>query len=326
MRYRIVALLASVAGVLGLSSSAGATGFGPSQINFGAVAVGTTATYTFTFTPDINFETGGASGSGINLPFDLTFGSGCFGTAACTVTETFSPTAVGAFNSEINIFECPMTTGTCPNDYIYVQGTGANPTLNTPTQLDFGDQTTGQPGAVSWLTVQNTSAVSATFTSLAAISGGNAGDFTIPSGDDTCNGRTVTAGNSCFIGVRFSAGASSGRSATLTLGASNASPKPATVPLLGTGVAANSGPAGATGATGADGARGPSGAAGADGAKGATGATGPAGPAGATGPNGQVALVSCKSVTIRKHHQKHKVKKCATKTVSGPVTFTTTPG
>jgi hypothetical protein len=78
-----------------------------------------------------------------------------------------------------------------------------------------------------------------------------------------------------------------------------------------------------------------SGSSGSAGATGPTGATGPQGPAGSQGPagaNGQVELVTCttvtKTVTRTVHGKPKKVKVtshvCTTKTVSGPVKFTTT--
>jgi hypothetical protein len=162
----------------------------------------------------------------------------------------------------------------------------------------------------------------------AQISGTNASDFTIPSGDDAYKGQTLAVGADCFVGVRFTPGAAGPRSATLTLGASNSNPTPAALSLLGTGVAPNSGPPGATGATGplgATGATGPLGATGATGPSGATGATGPTGPA---GRDGEVELVTCRSVSARSSHghatTHGKALRCTTKLVAGPVKFTTT--
>lgn len=295
MRYRSAALLAVAAGALLVTGSAAATILGPTQIDFGPVAVGTTASYTFTLTADSGYAVFVASGAGINAPFGFNIGSGCAST--CVATENFSPTATGRSSGDLDVFECPTAGGSCLQDHIYVQGTGANPTLSTPPRLDFGDQTVDQPTAVSWLVVQDSSPVATTFAGASpVISGPNASDFTNPAGDDTCTAATLPAGGACFIGIRFSPGQAGARTATLTLDANNANPAPATVPLFGTGVAANAGPAGPAGP------------------RGTTGATGPRGPA------GKVELVSCKRVTV-KHR---KVNRCTTKVVSGTVKFTTT--
>jgi hypothetical protein len=194
-----------------------------------------------------------------------------------------------------------------------VEGIGAYPSLSSPPALDFGAQTAAMSSPVSWLTVPSSGPAPATITGAAQITGADPSDFTIPSGDDTCKGKTVPVNANCFVGVRFTPGAAGPRSATLTLGASNSNPTPATVSLLGTGVAPNSGP---TGATGAAGPQGPAGLAGLQ------------GPAGPVGPQGAVELVTCRSVapsTSHKHGATHsKVMKCTTKLVSGPVKFTTT--
>ena len=96
------------------------------------------------------------------------------------------------------------------------------------------------------------------------------------------------------------------RAASLTL-LTNAATQPAPVTLSGTGGSLPEGPAGPQGATGATGATG---------AAGAAGAIGPQGPA---GKNGVVRLVTCK--TVKRNGKRRK--RCTTKTVKGPVTFTT---
>jgi hypothetical protein len=72
---------------------------------------------------------------------------------------------------------------------------------------------------------------------------------------------------------------------------------------------------GAKGAAGANGAQGAPGPVGTQGPAGPLGPAGPAGPAGKEGPPGKVQIVTCTG----KGHKK----RCATKTVSGTVTFTT---
>jgi hypothetical protein len=147
------------------------------------------------------------------------------------------------------------------------------------------------PSAVSWLTVQNLSSVPVAITAPATISGPNASDFTIPAGADACQNQTLSPEADCFVGVRFTPGAVGARSATLTLGPGGASSALAAVPLLGTGVAPNSGPAGA---------------------------------------NGQVELVSCRPAGGKKGKKSHasarKATRCTAKLVSGPVKFTTATG
>jgi hypothetical protein len=182
------------------------------------------------------------------------------------------------------------------------------PGISSASNLSFGSQTTGQPGPVLWLEVESSGQAQLTFTGPAQIGGADAGDFTIPAGDDQCEGKALEPGQVCSIGVQFTASENGSRSATLGFGANNTTTPPATVSLTGTGVAANSGTAGSNGINGTDGAQGPTG------SQGLVGPTGTQGPTGPQGPAGKVELVTCTKVG--------KKQKCTTKIVSGPVKFT----
>ncbi len=309
MRYRLIMLgFATVALAIGFSGQASAASVAPAPIDFGNVALNTKATLSMTVTVDSGYDVEIASGAGINAPFELSFGT-CSG-STCTETESFTPTSLGPVGGTLNLFECPIAAGSCIAIPVFVEGVGAYPSLDSPPTLDFGAQTTASPSAVSWLAVQSSGPAAVTITGAAQIGGPDASDFTIPGGDDTCEGHTLTVGVDCFVGVRFTPAAPGPRSATLTLGGSNSNPAPATVALLGTGVAPNSGPSGANGAMGA------------------TGAPGPVGPAGPTGANGKVELVTCRPAgasTNHGHSAAHgKAMRCTTKLVAGPVKFTTT--
>jgi hypothetical protein len=192
------------------------------------------------------------------------------------------------------------------------------PVTSSPTSLDFGAQTTGELGPVSWLELVNSGRDPLTFTGAAAIAGTDAGDFTIPSGDELCDGTTLDPGEGCWIGVQFTAAASGPRSAILNLGANNAI-GPESVSLAGIGVEAKFGPSGATGTTGQQGPSGERGLAGEHGAVGPTGVVGATGPKGTQGPAGKVELVTCKIVA----HAKANARKCKTTLVSGPPSFST---
>jgi hypothetical protein len=210
------------------------------------------------------------------------------------LTPKFTPsdeTGSGDFGSTVALpsdGSAPLIGGPGDNS-----GTGAawafalaSSTVASPSNLDFGDQTVGQPGPVSWLEVQNTGSQLLYFTSPAQISGTNASDFTIPSGDDLCEGQTLAPTDLCWVGVRFIGSMTQPESASLALGARNASPTPGPISLFGTGVAANAGPTGATGATGATGSTGQTGSTGSTGVTGATGSTGVTGATGSRGSTG----------------------------------------
>jgi hypothetical protein len=312
MRYRLTMLgFATLALALGFTGQAAAASVAPAPIDFGNVALNTKATLSMTVTADSGYNVEIASGAGINAPFELSFGT-CSGNT-CTETESFTPTSLGPVGGTLNLFECPIAGGSCIAIPVFVEGVGAYPSLDSPPTLDFGAQTTASPSAVSWLTVQSSGPAGVTIAGAAQIDGPDASDFTIPGGDDTCEGHTLAVGVDCFVGVRFTPAAPGLRSATLTLGTSNSNPVPATVSLQGIGVAPNSGPSGERGPTGLTG------------PNGGPGAAGPAGPAGA---NGEVELVTCRPAgasTSHGHSAAHsKAMRCTTKLVAGPVKFTTT--
>jgi hypothetical protein len=188
--------------------------------------------------------------------------------------------------------------------YVFMQ-------ISLPPELSFGSQTTGQPGPVLWLPVQNTGPVPLTLSGAAQIDGTDAGDFMIPSGDDLCENITLAPEQVCSIGVQFTAAENGSRNATLSLDAGNGYAP--TVSLTGTGVAASSGPAGGNETKGETGS---TGTAGSQGSGGPTVPTGSTGPAGKEGPAGKVEIVTCT--------KKRGKQMCTTKLVSGPVKFTAT--
>jgi hypothetical protein len=315
VRFRL--FLASAGAVLAMAipAAAQAASANPSSVNYGNVPINTTATATIAVTPDPGYAVELASGSGLNPPFGFNFGTCSGSTGTCNVIETFRPTSNASSSGTITVDECPTGGGVCIGINVPLQGVGVTtPRVSSPPSLDFGAQTTGQAGPVRWLQVQNSGSASLQFGGPPQITGPNASDFSIPAGDDTCSGQTFEIWQSCWIGVRFTAGAAGARTATLAFGTNNASTlPPGTVSLTGTGVAANSGPAGANGSNGSNG------------SNGATGAQGPA------GKGGQVELVTCtiKTRTVfKKIHGKRKrvkvhKKVCTTKLVTGPVKFVT---
>ncbi|MGC9220367.1 MAG: choice-of-anchor D domain-containing protein, partial [Solirubrobacteraceae bacterium] len=106
----------------------------------------------------------------------------------------------------------------------------------------FGDQTVAQPSIVQTLTVTNIGSQTLSI-SGASLGGADPSDFAINS--DSCAGRRLAFEQICTIQAQFTPSTTGVRSATLTL--QDNEPTPASITLSGTGVAANSGPAGATG-------------------------------------------------------------------------------
>ena len=122
-------------------SAASAT---PDPVNFGNVPINTTASGTVTITVDAGYRTEVASGSGLNAPFAFDFGScgtggGFTGPGTCTVTERYTPTAVGPDSGTTNVFECPVVGGTCIGIPFSESGTGVSTASATPGSVSFGN-------------------------------------------------------------------------------------------------------------------------------------------------------------------------------------------
>jgi hypothetical protein len=208
----------------------------------------------------------------------------------------------------------------------------------SPPSLSFASQ------AQSTLSAPQT--VTLTYGGLAALNLGNAtvggtnpADFLVTS--DNCSRATLAYNQTCTLRVSFAPQAQGARSAQLSI-PSNAPASPTTIGLTGTGGSLPQGPPGSTGAAGSTGpagsqgptgSTGPAGSAGPAGSQGPTGSTGPAGSAGPagvngtkgdTGPAGQIELVTCTTTTKTVKRHKHTQKKCTTKLVTGPVTFSAT--
>jgi PKD repeat protein len=114
-----------------------------------------------------------------------------------------------------------------------------SPQVSSPTSVNFGSQTVGRPGSLHWIEVKDEGVAPLgplVFSGAAQVTGVNAADFVIPSGDDLCDGETVEPGQACRIGVRFSAGAVGWRSAALSFGTNNGASMAPSVALRGTGV------------------------------------------------------------------------------------------
>ncbi|MGO9788848.1 MAG: choice-of-anchor D domain-containing protein [Solirubrobacteraceae bacterium] len=171
--------------------------------------------------------------------------------------------------------------------------------IGSPQWLAFGSQIVSRPGSVLWIAAENSGQAPLRLAGATSITGTDPGDFAVSGGDDLCAGHTLAAGQSCWVGVRFTPQAAGVRSATVNLAASGAySPPTSTIALIGTGVAANAANANTTV------------------------------PAASNGP---VELMSCrteiKTVVRNLHGMRTKVKVssevCTTSSVSGPVSFAT---
>ncbi|MBZ5559423.1 MAG: choice-of-anchor D domain-containing protein, partial [Acidobacteriia bacterium] len=115
----------------------------PVSVNFGDVPIGTTATQSVMITADAGYRIELASGSGINVPFSFAFdtcgaGGGFAGPGTCSVSQSFSPTAVGPAIGTTTVFECPVIGGSCLGIPYTVTGNGVSTRGASPANVDFG--------------------------------------------------------------------------------------------------------------------------------------------------------------------------------------------
>ena len=152
-----------------------------------------------------------------------------------TTVDLFGINVALAADGETALIGGPFTNSGAGGAWVFV----ASPQISSPASLSFGSQTVGRPGPVLWLEVKNTGAAplaGLTFSGPAQTTGPNASQFTIPSGDDLCDGDTLQPGQACRIGVQFTAATTGTSSATLSFGANNSPSAAPTVALSGTGV------------------------------------------------------------------------------------------
>ena len=113
----------------------------PASIDFGSVPINTTASRAVTLTVDAGYQLSLASGTGINAPFGFAFGtcSGFNGPGTCSVTESYTPTAISSSIAATSIFECPIAGGSCIPIQLAVQGSGFSTAAASPASIDFGN-------------------------------------------------------------------------------------------------------------------------------------------------------------------------------------------
>jgi len=168
-----------------------------SRMDFGTIALGTTATDTFTVTnrgasisgvPSISVDASGAP--------DAVVVSGCEAALApgesCALTIRVTPPELGLFDTSVRLTADP---GTDPHLSIYVVGRVSGFEVSPPSTLDFGDVPPGVP-------IEHAITVTATI-DLSDLELWAAGDaVSIVASATTCT-ETLAAGDSCVVTMAF---------------------------------------------------------------------------------------------------------------------------
>jgi len=205
-----------------------------SSLTFAAQVVGTRSssqTVTLTNTGVLRLSISAVSVTGTNatdFSQTNTCASGVAPGAKCTITVTFTPTAIGPRAASVSITDnaadSPQT--------IVLSGTGvvagSNVTLS-PTSLTFATQYLGTPSAVQSVTLSNYGTVALGISSI-GFTGADPKDF---AQTHTC-AASVAPGSSCTINITFNPTAVGSRTALLSV-KDTASGSPQTVSVSGTG-------------------------------------------------------------------------------------------
>lgn len=149
---------------------------------------------------------------------------------SCVVRVEFRPAAQGVRTARVEVDSTDPrgTVGTA------LTGQGLRPTATlTPDPVDFGGQRVGTTSPPQPATLRNTSPGPLVVASV-AVAGPAAVEFPVGPADDGCTGRTLPAGATCVVDVRFRPGGIGPREATLLV-ADDGEGSPRTVDLRGTG-------------------------------------------------------------------------------------------
>jgi hypothetical protein len=206
----------------------------PTSVSFGSQLVGTPSTaqdVTLTNTGNATLTISGIATTG-NFTQTNTCGTipaSVLAGANCTISVTFTPTAVG---TQVGTLTIADNAASSPQNVI-LSGIGAGVGLSA-TALTFPDTafTTPTPtvSAPQTVTLTNTSASLLTFTSI-AITGTNSGDF---GETDNCT-PSVAPGGTCTINVTFAPTATGTRTAAVVITDSGPN-SPRSIGLVGGGV------------------------------------------------------------------------------------------
>ncbi|MGA2714444.1 MAG: choice-of-anchor D domain-containing protein [Bryobacteraceae bacterium] len=216
-------------GNLGASQTISLSGLGtapvasvsPASLSFSSQIEGTTSTAkTVTL---LNTGTGPMQVSTVTATAPFSQTNTCSGSvapsASCTVSVSFTPTAVGSASGTLTFVD---NAGT---QTVSLTGTGSAPVTLSASTLSFGTLAVGNTSSAKTVTLTNRAPGALSFSSIVASAG-----FAIAS--NTC-GTGIAAGANCTVGVTFSPTTTGAATGTLTF-IDDAANSPQTVSLSGT--------------------------------------------------------------------------------------------
>ena len=232
-------ILASAELYTSTGTSAPVAGLSPASLTFASQTLNTTSaaqTITLTNTGNAALAISGITVTGTNAG-DFAQTNACPASLAanvnCTVNVTFKPAATGTRTASISFADNAADSPQA----VPVTGTGAaanTPAVTfAPTSLTFASQALNTTSAAQTITLTNTGTAVLTISSV-TVTGTNTGDF---AQTNACP-ASLAANANCTISVTFRPTATGARTAAVSV-ADNATGSPQSVPLTGTGAAAN---------------------------------------------------------------------------------------
>src|SRR5713226_9772948 len=233
----VVAILSALAAVSTGSPPPKVT-LSATSLSFGNQLLGTTsAAKTVTLT-----NSGGATLtiSSITVTGDFaqinTCGTSVAAGANCTISVTFTPTTTGTRSGTLSITDNAKNSPQA----VALSGTGTPPVTFSPASISFGSVVVGSSSATTNVQLTNSGSSTLNITSI-TLTGTDTTQFALvapTSGSPACSfgASSITAGSSCFFGVKFAPTSTGAKSASVSV-ADNAAGSPQTVPLSGTGTA-----------------------------------------------------------------------------------------
>ena len=161
--------------------------------------------------------------------------------ASCIMNVAFAPQTVGSFSASIALTDnSGNAAGAAQAVLLSGTGTSAAPTANiAPAALTFGSQSVGASSGPESVALSNTGSLPLQVSSI-AISGMNAGEFTLTSGTSCpSGGGTVGVSAGCTVNIAFSPNSTGAKTATLSF-FDNVSGSPQIVSLSGTAISSPS--------------------------------------------------------------------------------------
>ncbi|HDL20960.1 MAG TPA: choice-of-anchor D domain-containing protein, partial [Nitrospirae bacterium] len=215
----------------------------PASHDFGNVAVGMTSLIqTFTVSNNgsgdlviNNVYLTGTNPYQFSIEADNCNGQTIASSGSCTIDVSFKPTSTGAKNADLLVASNDPDT---PTLSIPLTGTGvpAEPDIAaSPASKDYGTITIGSTSPAETFTISNNGTADLIISTV-SLTGADPAEFAIQV--DNCAGQTIVPAGTCTIDAVFAPTGTGAKSADISIASNDPDTPALSIPLTGTGVAA----------------------------------------------------------------------------------------